>query len=224
MNEQKEPIKILIADDHEMLRDGFGSFINSQPGLRLIAEAANGQQLVELAQLHLPDIIFTDITMPVMDGIQATRILTKQLPQTGIIAFTMFNNHKMIIDMLEAGAKGYLIKTAAKSELLDAIETVALNRYFYCSATDLKLAELVAGSRFNPKEPGNKVIFSLKEKQVIRLICQEYFNKEISEVLHVSIRTVEGHRERIMQKMNARNTVGLVVYAIRHSIYIPDGM
>jgi len=221
MEQQQSTLKILMADDHEMFRDGFRSFINSQPGMHLVAEASNGQQLVELALAHKPDIVFTDIMMPVMNGIEATRALLRQFPRLGIIAFTMFSNDKMIIDMLEAGAKGYLVKTAAKMEVLEAIETVAQKRHFYCSATDINLARMIATSNFDPKDPANKTVFSSKEKEIIVLICKEYFNKEISEALNLSVRTIEGHRERIMEKMNARNTVGLVVYAIRHGIYIP---
>ena len=224
MKEQVTPVKILLADDHEMVRDGFRSFVNSQPALHFVGEAANGQQLVELAQVNMPDVIFTDIAMPVMDGIAATRALSSKLPKTKIIAFTMFNNHKSIAEMFDAGAMGYINKIAGKSEILDSIDTVMQNKYFYCTATDHQLTKMLAGTNINPKDPPIKIIFSQKEREIIKLICQQYFNKEISEALHVSIRTVEGHRERIMQKMNARNTVGLVIYAIRYGFYTPEGM
>jgi len=215
------PVKIILADDHEIFRDGFHSLLKNQTGIVLLAEAANGQQLVTLTAKHLPDVVLTDIKMPVMDGIEATRIITEKYPQVGIIALSMFNDDKLIIDMLEAGAKGYLIKNAHKTEIIDAINTVAQHNQYYCSATGIKLTQLIANSRFNPNDPNSKMIFSDKEKEVICLICQEFSNKEISLALHLSIRTIEGYRERILQKTNSRNTAGIVVYAIRNNIFIP---
>jgi DNA-binding NarL/FixJ family response regulator len=165
--------------------------------------------------------VLTDIMMPGMDGIEATRIITKKYPQVGVIALSMFNDDKSIIDMLEAGAKGYLLKNANKTDIIDAINTVARGKAYYCSSTGVKLAQLIANSRFDPNIPGSRELFTDKEKEIICLICKEYSNKEISELLHLSVRTIEGHRERIVLKTNAKNTAGIVVYAIRNNIFIP---
>lgn len=215
------PVNIILADDHEIFRDGFHSLLKNQSVINLIAEAANGQQLISLTAGRRPDVILTDIRMPVMDGIQATRIIAAEYPQVGIIALSMFNDDKLIIDMLEAGAKGYLLKNAHKTEILDAIITVAAGKPYYCKATDIRLAQMIANSSFNPNEPAHKPIFSEKEKEIITLICRQYINKEISRALNLSIRTIEGYRERILQKTNARNTAGIVVYAIKHNLYTP---
>lgn len=213
------PVKIILADDHEIFRDGFHSLLKNQTAIVLLAEAANGQQLVALTEKHLPDVVLTDIQMPVMDGIEATRIITAKFPQVAIIALSMFNDDDLIMEMLEAGAKGYLIKNAHKTEIIDAINTVSQNKPYYCSATSIKLAQLIANSRFNPNNPSKKIMFTDREKEVICLICQQFSNKEISAALHLSVRTIEGYRERILQKTNARNTAGIVMYALHHNIY-----
>jgi DNA-binding NarL/FixJ family response regulator len=150
------PLRIILADDHEIFRDGFQSLLQNQSHITLMAEAADGQQLVRLTEKHLPDVILTDIQMPVMDGLQATRIIAAKYPQVGIIALTMFSNDNMIIEMLEAGALGYLLKNAHKSEIVEAINTVAMHKPFYCNTTEIKMARLIANSRFNPNDPSKK--------------------------------------------------------------------
>jgi len=213
------PIRIILADDHELFRDGFRSFIKKHDRFQLIAEASNGEQLVSLTQQHLPDVVITDIQMPVMNGIAATRIITTKFPQVGVIALSMFIDDALIMEMLAAGAKGYIIKNAHKADILEAITTVAKHQSYYCNETSTKLSQLIANSSFDPKTPVVPVIFSKKEIEVITLICKEYFNKDISIALNMSVRTVEGYRERILQKTNARNTAGIVIYAVKNHIY-----
>ena len=215
------PINIILADDHEIFRDGFASLFKKPYGITLVAEARNGIQLVSLVETHNPDVVLTDIQMPDMDGIEATRIIASKFPHVGIIALSMFGDDYLVMDMLEAGAKGYLLKTAHKQEIIDAIRTVARNEPYYCSATSLKLAKLIASSRFHNNKGMDKPVFSEKETEIIRLICKECSNKDISESLHLSIRTIEGYREKIMEKTDARNIAGIVVYAIRHGIFKP---
>jgi len=213
-------LKIILADDHEIFRDGFRGFLENQEKIDLVAEASNGEQLVALAGRYLPDVILTDIKMPEMDGIEATRIISRLYPQIGIIALSMFGDDNLVIDMLEAGAKGYLLKNAHKKEILEAITTVAKNHPYYCSKTTIKLAQLIAHSRFDPEHLRERQIFNPREKEIMQLICREFSNKEISAALNISVRTVEGHRERILEKINCRNTAGIVLYAIRHRIFV----
>ena len=215
------PINIILADDHEIFRDGFAAMFKKPSGITMVAEARNGLQLVSLVEKLQPDIVLTDILMPEMDDLEATRIISAKFPAIGIIALSMFNDDHLIIDMLEAGAKGYLLKNAHKKEIMEAIRTVARHEPYYCSQTSLKLARLIASSRFAPGRPAEKQGFTEKENEIIRLICQQCSNKEISEKLHLSIRTIEGYREKILEKMDAKNTAGIVVYAIRHGIFKP---
>lgn len=221
MRSQNKPIKIILADDHEIFRDGFRGMLRLFPRIQLVAEAANGQQLVDLADQHKPQVILTDISMPGIDGVKATRLITGKHPGIGIIAFSSYNNEKLIMDMLEAGAKGYLLKSAEKSEIIEAIITVAQNKPYYCRDTDIKLEQLIHNSRYKHREPLKKIIFTEREKQVIELICRQFLTREISDAMHLSVRTIEGYRERILQKINARTTAGIVVYALRNDIYVP---
>lgn len=213
------PIRVVIADDHEVFREGFNSMLRKQKEIELVGEAENGSVLLELAGSLQPDVIVTDIKMPVMDGVEATRILADKFPAIHVIALSMFDDDDLIIDMLEAGAKGYLIKNAHKSEIMDAIKTVYNEQPYYCNHTTHKLAQLIAKSKFNPFKKKIRPEFTAKELEVIKLICSGMSNKEGAVHLNLSVRTVEGHRETIYEKISTKNTAGIVVYAIKHRIY-----
>jgi DNA-binding NarL/FixJ family response regulator len=208
-------IQLLMADDHEIFRDGFKLMLTRYPDIVLAGEAENGRELVELAQKLQPDVIITDIKMPIMDGIEATKKITELFPGIGIIGLSMFDEDDQIVDMLEAGARGYLIKNAGKEQITEAIRTVYQGDPYYCKTTSQKLTSMIARSRFNPYKKAARVEFSEREVEIIDLICRECTNKEISDKLFISVRTVEGHRLKILEKMNVKNTVGLVVYAIK---------
>jgi DNA-binding NarL/FixJ family response regulator len=219
MNARYTPIRIVLADDHEIFRDGFNVMLKKQPDIKLIGEASNGMELIEIAERLMPDIIMTDIKMPKTDGIEATRILTTKFPGINIIALSMFDDDHLIIDMLEAGAKGYLLKSAHKNEVIDAIRSVYKDETYYCKSTSAKLVQMIAQSRFDPYKEKQKPEFSKKEIDIIRLICQEATNKEIALKLFLSMRTIEGYREKIQEKMKVKNVAGIVVYAIKTGIY-----
>ena len=212
-------IKVIVADDHELFRDGLKVMLKKQPIVRVLGEAANGKELVRLVRELQPDVVLTDIKMPVMDGIEAAKVLTREFPDLGLIALSMFDEENLIVDMLEAGAKGYLLKNAHKEEILEAIKTVNEQEEYYCAATSAKLARLIAKSNFDPAKRVKKAEFTERELEIVRLICQELSNKEIAERLHLSVRTVEGYRDKIQDKMNVRNAAGIVIYAIRNGIY-----
>jgi DNA-binding NarL/FixJ family response regulator len=211
-------IKIVMADDHEIFRDGFKLMFTKQPDLILVGEAENGGELIELVRQHRPEVVITDIKMPVMDGIEATKKIMEEFPDTGIIGLSMFDEDDLIIDMLEAGAKGYLLKNAGKEQIKEAIRTVYGGDPYYCKTTSNKLTQMIAKSRFNPYSKKAKVEFTEREKEIIGLISKELSNKEIAEKLFLSHRTVEGHRLKIMEKMDVKNTVGLIVYAIKNNL------
>ena len=216
------PIRILLADDHEIFRDGFKVMLKKQNEIQLIGEASNGQELVEVTKELQPDVVITDIKMPVMDGIEATRIISRECPEIGIIALSMFDEESLVVDMLEAGARGYLLKNAHKQEIIEAVKMVNEHHTYYCSATSAKLAKLIARSSFDPYKRHKPVEFSEKERAVMCLVCEEKTNKEIADMLHLSTRTIEGYRDRIQEKINAKNSAGIVVYAIKHRIYKID--
>lgn len=212
-------IKVVLADDHEIFRDGFNVMLKKQEDIELVGEAANGEELIEQVQKLKPDVVITDIKMPLLDGIEATRILTARWPDLGIIALSMSDEENLIMDMLEAGAKGYLIKNAHKNEIFDAIKCVYRNEVYYCNQTSGKLIKMLANSNHAPYKKEIKPTFTKKEIEIIQLICTESSNKEIANKLDLSVRTIEACRERIQEKTGAKNMVGIVVYAIRNGIY-----
>jgi DNA-binding NarL/FixJ family response regulator len=215
-------IKVIIADDHEIFRDGLKLMLNKQPGIELLAEAEDGKELIERTIDLQPDVIITDVKMPRMDGASATRYLTEHHPDISIIALTMFDEEEQIIEMLEAGAKGYLLKNADKDEIKDAIQSVYAKMPYYCKHTSHRLAQMVAKSKFNPYRQKAKVEFNEREKEIISCICDGITNKEIAEKIYLSVRTVEGLRMKIMEKMNVKNTAGIIIYAIKNGHYSPD--
>jgi DNA-binding NarL/FixJ family response regulator len=215
------PIRIILADDHEIFRDGFKAMLKKQPSVELIGEASDGEQLVELTRRLKPDVVVTDIKMPGMDGLEATKILSKEFPCMGIVALSMIDEETLIIDMMEAGAKGYLLKNAHKNEIIEAIKAVNDNQIYYCDGTSSKLTKMIARSDKIPfGKKSSRPEFSQREIEVIHLICEELTNKEIADRLNLSTRTVEGYRDKILEKMGARNSAGIVIYAIRNNIYV----
>ena len=208
-------IKLVIADDHEIFRDGFKLMLSKFPEIMLVGEAGNGKELLELIEKENPDVILTDIKMPVMDGIEATKKIAELYPDKGIIGLSMYDDDELIIEMLEAGAKGYLIKNAGKDQIIEAIKTVYNDEPYYCKTTSHKLTQMIAKSRFNPYKKTEKAEFSEREKEIIASICDEMTNKEIGDKLFISVRTVEGHRLKILEKMNIKNTVGWLCMRLR---------
>ncbi len=213
------PIKVIIADDHEIFRDGFRVMLKKQPSFELIGQAANGQELLEQVRMLKPDVVVTDIKMPVMDGIVATRNLIKENADLGVIALSMFDEENLIIDMLDAGAKGYLLKNAHKNEIFEAIRTVYKKDIYYCNHTSAKLIGMLAKSNHNKPKKEVKIDFNNNEIEIIKMICGEKSTKEIAQHLFLSVRTVEKYRERIQEKIDAKNMVGVVLFAVRNGIY-----
>ena len=216
------PIRIVLADDHEIFRDGFSGLLKKQDEIVLVGEASDGEELIKVTEKLKPDVVLTDIRMPVMDGIQATKVLNSKFPLINVIALSMFNDDNLVIDMMEAGAKGYLLKNAHKSEIIEAIRTVYRQETYYCKQTSDKLIQMMTKSRFNPAKNEDKPVFTEKEKEIIALICQQCSNKEISQKLFLSVRTIEGYRKKVQEKMKVKNTAGIVVYAIKNKVYNID--
>jgi DNA-binding NarL/FixJ family response regulator len=159
--------------------------------------------------------------MPRMDGIGATKAICAKWPHIGVIGLSMHDEDDLIMEMLESGAKGYLLKNADKEEVIEAIQTVFEGDPYYCRSTNAKLTKLIAKTRYHTYNRSKKPEFNEKELEIIQLICHENTNKEIGEKLFLSVRTVEGYRLKILEKMQVKNSVGLVVYAIQHGFFQP---
>lgn len=211
-------IRVVIADDHEMFRDGLGLMLSRQNDIELVGQAEDGKELIQLVEKTQPDVVITDIKMPRCDGIEATKILLKSYPNLKIIGLSMFDEERLIVEMLEAGAKGYLLKNADKSEIADAVQDVYMDKFYYCSHTSAKLSSMILKSSFNPYKKQENVAFTERETEIIKLICRQCTAQEIGSQLFISRRTVEGYRTKILEKMNVKNAVGVLVYALKHKL------
>jgi len=211
-------ISVIIADDHAVYLDGLRLLLHKASDINIVAEASNGKELVEKVKEHNPDVVITDITMPIKDGIVATQEITAFNPAIGIIALSVSNDENYIVDMLEAGAMGYLLKNSNKSEIIDAIHTVYKGQAYYCRNTSTKLTRIISQSRFNPYRNKKQPLFNEKELKIIELICQEKTNKEIAKEVFLSYRTVEAWKVRIQEKINVRSSAGVIIYAIKTGI------
>lgn len=212
----RRSIRVMIADDHHLFRKGLRGLLNQIRNVEVVGEADNGQELILRTMETSPDIILTDIDMPLMDGITAAREITRRKPGTGIIVLTAFNKEEPILRTLEAGALGYVLKSADNEEIAEAISTVFQHKPYFCREVTEKLTEIV--SRNYQLPPDADLCFSEREKEIIRLICREFTSKEIAYSLKLSKRTVEGHRTRIMDKVGAKSIAGIITYAFRSGI------
>jgi len=222
MIKSSTPIRIILADDHEIFRDGFRVMLRKQPSVQLIGEASDGAGLIEKVRELKPDVVITDINMPRIDGIEATKKLVAENPQEKIIALSMHDQDNLIIEMLEAGAMGYLVKNAQKEEIIEAIKTVFAGENYYCSTTTDKLAVSIGNSKYQPARKSTLPLLTEREKQIMCYLCSQMSNKEIAEQMNLSVRTIEGYRESIFEKIKVKNIAGMVVYAVKNKIYKPD--
>jgi two-component system response regulator NreC len=214
-------IQILLADDHQMIRTGLKSFLESQPDFKVIAEASNGREAIERALETRPDIVLMDITMPEMDGLEATRQLKKLWPECVILCLTVHEDKFYFMEMLASGASGYLTKQAASDELVSAIHAVAqghvylqpaLARWLLEDYQQLANKQEVTG---NESEAAVKLeVLSERERGVLEMVAQGLTNQQIGEKLELSPKTIARHRERIMSKLNLHTRVELVRFAI----------
>jgi two-component system, NarL family, response regulator NreC len=212
------PITVVIADDHELYRDGLMLLLGGIENIHILGQACNGEQLVSIALEKKPDVILTDIKMPKMDGIKATTILSKELASAAVLALSMFDDEGQIIEMMEAGARGYLIKNAGKEEIVSAIIAVNNGLNYFCSTTNVKMAQRLGLTKFKGAAVKEVPPLSDIEKQIINLICAEKTSKEIGELMGMSNRTVEGHRLKLLDKLQVKSAAGIVIYAIQNKI------
>lgn len=210
-------IKIMVADDHVIFRNGLKKILEGVQSFNIIGEAENGLDLLSMASRLKPDVILVDVNMPVMDGVMVTKELYKRQQFTRIIALSVFGQENHIMEMLEAGAIGYVMKSAGKKEIIEAIDTVYEYRPYFCSESSRQITDLI--EKYQSGYRSHLVVFTEREKDIIQLICQGSTSKEVARTLYISQRTVEGHRTRIMQKMNVKSIAGLVAYACEKGLY-----
>ena len=215
----KKTIKIILADDHQLIIDGIKSRLADIDHIKIIAEANNGKELLETLQKNVPDIILMDIQMPVMNGFDATLEILSLYPFIKIIALTTYDEKSIIRKMLDAGACGYILKNVKKDELIKAIETVMSGKQYYSSEITITMAKPSA-EEVIPSQPVayGKNLLSERETEILRLIAQGYTNHEIAQKLFISVKTVDTHRTNIMKKIEVHNIAGLIRYAIQNKL------
>lgn len=216
------PIKIVIADDHAIFRDGLVKILKGYPEYEMVGTCSNGEELILLSEETSPDLIITDIRMPKLSGTEAIKAIQIHQPHIRCLVLSNFDHEYMIATALDAGATGYVTKGVPVSELFNAINTVYKNMPFFCKHTSQKLARMIGNRVYNPYAKKQKTLFSETEKNIIRLICQDKNCKEISELMFLSRRTIEYYRSNILKKMNVTTSAGVAVFAIKNAIFHCD--
>ncbi|MFS8615366.1 MAG: response regulator transcription factor [Solitalea sp.] len=212
-------INLAIADDHKIFREGLKAILEDQPSFRIMVEAGNGQELIQLLSEKTPDVVLMDIKMPVMDGMQATAYIQEHFPAVKVLALSMYHEDKYIVNMMKAGASGYILKNAEPREIVDAVTTVHAKEFYFNERLSVTLVKQLLGERGGIRDEGQKSVeLNERETEILALICQECTNVEIAEKLFLSVRTVEGYRTRLFEKIGSKNVAGLVIYAIKHGI------
>jgi len=210
-------IKILIADDHQIVRDGLRSLLEKEPDMEVLGEANDGRTLLKMLEELTPDVIIMDAAMPDLNGIEATRQITHEFGEVKVIALSMHDDRRFVINMLKSGASGYLLKDCAFRELSQAIRLVVTRNKIYLSPgiTDIVVKDYVTGSALD-----SLVYTTLtpREREVLQLVAEGKTSSQIAECLYVSVKTVECHRHQIMQKLEKKNVAELIRFAIREGI------
>ncbi len=207
---------ILVADDHALMRRGLRQLLESEPGWKVIAEAAGGREAVDKTLDCRPQLVVMDVSLPDLNGLDATRMILKELPDTRVLILTMHDAPELIEKTLEAGASGYVLKSDAEADLVKAADALLHGRTFFTSAASRVVLERV---RRPPHRPGSNL--TPRELEIVALLAQGKSNKEVAASLGLSQRTVESHRTRIMQKLDLNSFSELIRYAIRNNIIQP---
>ena len=209
--------RILIADDHQMFIDGIKSLLSSNKQFSVIAEAHNGQEVLNILSKEKVDIVLLDMNMPVLDGMQALKMIKEKFPLVKVIMLTMFSTRDYIEKLLKAGANGYILKNTGKEELTLGIETVMQGGSFFSKEVTERIMEGLQGKKYNHQNNG-LIELTDREKEVLTLIVKEMTTQEIADKLFISTNTVETHRKNLISKLNVRNIAGLVKYAIQNGL------
>jgi DNA-binding NarL/FixJ family response regulator len=209
------PVKILIADDHKIVRDGLTALIDKEADFEVVGQAANGRQAVKGVRAQQPDVVIMDLSMPEMNGIDAASEILEEFPQCKIIILSMHTDKRFVNGALQAGVSGFLLKECAYKELNNAVRAVCNNQSYLSP----QIAHLVVDSYRQQLKSENKAeALTTKEREVLQLLSEGHQTKEIAEKLHVSVKTIEARRRTIMDKLNIPSVAGLVRYAIREGI------
>jgi DNA-binding NarL/FixJ family response regulator len=212
------PIRILLADDHTVIRKGLRLLLESQPGFQVIAEASDGRETVAMAETHKPDVVVLDVAMPTLNGIEAARQISAKLPQTAIVFLSMHSDEGYVLKALKSGAKAYLLKDSAEYDLINAIRSVNEGKAFFSPAISKMLMEEYMRQMQDREIEDSYELLTTREREVLQLLAEGKANKEVAAILGLSLYTVETHRGNILQKLNLHSGAELILYAVRKGV------
>ena len=211
-------VRILLADDHAVVRRGLRALLEAQQDFEVCAEASNGREAVELALQHKPDVAVLDLSLTQLNGIEVTRQIRKETPETEVMIFTLHDNEAEIRDVLHAGARGYVLKSEADEQIVRAVESLSRHHAFFSD----HVSETLLDSFVEQSGPGsNGSLLTNREREVVQLIAEGNSNKKIAYLLSISVKTVETHRSASMRKLDIHSTAELVRYAVRNKLILP---
>jgi two-component system nitrate/nitrite response regulator NarL len=217
MNKRKKKIRILLADDHPVVRKGIGTWLSEVEDLDVVGEAVNGQEAIQKVKELSPDIVLMDVDMPKMGGLEATKIIRKEFPNTRVLILSMHTNKAVVLQIIQSGAQGYVLKDAPPADILRAIDSLDGGETFFSpNISQIVLNQYLAESGAEPASGAGQL--TNRERQVLAMISEGQSNKEMASKLGVGVRTIETHRERMMAKLDIHSVAGLTKFAIANGI------
>ncbi len=211
-------VRILLADDHTVMRAGLRALLERQPNLEVVGEAEDGRQTLELASSHVPDVVVMDIAMPNLNGVEATRRMVSKQPTISVVILSMYSDESYVMRALAAGARAYLLKDSAVTDLIRAIEAVSQGKSFFSPKISRILAEEYVRALKQKGVADSYELLTPREREILQLLAEGKTNKEVATSLNISVYTAETHRGNILQKLNLHSSPELVLYAVRKGI------
>jgi DNA-binding NarL/FixJ family response regulator len=217
-----EKLKVFIVDDHDMFREGVKVLLNKSKIIEIIGEAQNGKEYLDMVDKYSPDVTLMDINMPVMDGIEATRKRMASSPDSKILTLSMFGDEEYYFKMIQAGVKGFVLKSSGIAELENAIKEVAKGEIYFSAELVKQIITNIKTDKAKTESAKDKDLLSTREIEVLKLIAAGLSNDEIADKLNISLATVKSHRANLLNKTNCNNTASLVIYAIRNKLFVVE--
>ena len=212
------PIRIVLADDHTVMRNGLRLLLERQPGFQVVGEAADGRQTLEICEQHEPGVVVLDIAMPNLNGIEAARQIVAKFPQTSIVILSMHADESYVLRALKAGARAYLLKDSAEADLINAIRAVNDGKAFFSPAISKMLVEDYMSRLEQRGVEDSYELLTPREREILQLLAEGKANKQVASILNLSLYTVETHRGNILQKLNLHSVPELILYAVRKGV------